>query len=115
MADHEKVVSMKNLKKTSGNRNIRKPWSNIPRHTPRKAKNSTESLQSRITHDPAVMAGKPCIRGMRISVDQILKALAAGIAVADLLEDYPLLEMEDIRAVASVYRNNKLRIRQSVQ
>jgi uncharacterized protein (DUF433 family) len=46
-----------------------------------------------------VMVGKPTIRGLRITVEQILKALAGGVTVQDLLEDYPELESEDIQAV----------------
>ena len=42
--------------------------------------------------------GKPIIRGLRISVDQILKALAGGVTVQELLADYPELEKEDIQA-----------------
>lgn len=53
----------------------------------------------RITVNPQVMVGKPTIRGFRITVEQILKALAANISIDDLLEDYPELELEDIRAV----------------
>jgi len=45
------------------------------------------------------MVGKPTIRGMRITVEQMLKALANGITTDQLLEDYPELEKEDIRAV----------------
>jgi len=45
------------------------------------------------------MVGKPTIRGLRISVDQVLKALAANIDVQDILLDYPELEREDIQAV----------------
>jgi len=56
-------------------------------------------LLERITVDPKVMVGKPTIRGLRITVEQILKAMAKGIATEDLLEDYPELEPEDIRAV----------------
>ena len=56
-------------------------------------------LLDRITVNPEVMVGKPTIRGLRITVEQILKALAAGITVQELLEDYPELEPEDIQAV----------------
>ncbi len=56
-------------------------------------------LNDRITIDPGVMAGKPTIRGLRISVDQIQKALDAGISSEELLEDYPELETDDIKAV----------------
>jgi uncharacterized protein (DUF433 family) len=60
---------------------------------------NTENLLSRITVDPKIMVGKPTIRGMRITVEQILRALAGGIAVSELLQDYPDLENEDIQAV----------------
>ncbi len=45
------------------------------------------------------MTGKPTIRGLRITVNQILEALAAGISQQELMEDYPELEQEDIQAV----------------
>jgi len=57
-----------------------------------------EDLRRRITMDPAVLAGKPVIRGMRISVEQILTAIAGGISQEELLEEYPGLEPEDIQA-----------------
>ncbi len=57
-----------------------------------------ERLLERITVDPDVMVGKPIIRGMRITVEQIIHALAGGVSEADLLEDYPDLEPEDLRA-----------------
>lgn len=60
---------------------------------------NTQNLLSRITVDPKIMVGKPTIRGMRITVEQILRALAGGIAVSELLQDYPDLEKEDIQAV----------------
>lgn len=58
----------------------------------------SNDLLRRITLNPAIMAGKPTIRGLRITVEQILKALAADIPVQELLEDYPELEHEDIKA-----------------
>ena len=58
-----------------------------------------ESLTKRITVDPKVMTGKPTIRGLRITVEQVLKALARGVSAKELLEDYPELEPEDIQAV----------------
>jgi uncharacterized protein (DUF433 family) len=57
------------------------------------------NIMDRITANPDVMVGKPTIRGMRITVEQLLKALANGIKTDQLLEDYPELEKEDIRAV----------------
>ena len=58
-----------------------------------------QKLLQRITIDPKIMVGKPVIRGLRITVEQILKALAGGVSQHDLLEDYPELEQEDIQAV----------------
>ena len=55
-------------------------------------------LLSRVVIDPAILAGKPIIRGLRISVDHVLRSLAAGLTKEELLEDYPDLESEDIRA-----------------
>lgn len=52
----------------------------------------------RISINPGILAGKPTIRGMRISVEQILKALANGVSASNLLVDFPDLEMEDLRA-----------------
>ncbi|GER92388.1 DUF433 domain-containing protein [hot springs metagenome] len=57
-----------------------------------------ENLLNRITVNPEVMVGKPTIRGLRITVEQILKALAGGVTAGELLEDYPELEKEDIQA-----------------
>jgi len=57
-----------------------------------------ERLLERITVNPDVMVGKPTVRGMRITVEQIILALAAGVPEDDLLSDYPLLEPEDLRA-----------------
>jgi len=51
----------------------------------------------RITLDPAVMGGKPCIRGMRVTVGTIVGLLAAGRSEDDILEAYPYLEAEDLR------------------
>jgi uncharacterized protein (DUF433 family) len=50
----------------------------------------------RITRNPAVMGGKACIRGMRVTVGMIVGQIGAGRSVEDLLADYPYLEREDI-------------------
>ncbi|HKZ84962.1 MAG TPA: DUF433 domain-containing protein [Anaerolineae bacterium] len=52
---------------------------------------------TRITLDPAVMGGKPCIRGLRVTVGTIVGLVAAGRTVTEILEAYPYLEEEDIR------------------
>jgi uncharacterized protein (DUF433 family) len=57
-----------------------------------------DELLERITVHPKVLAGKPTVRGMRISVEQILTALANGVTILELLRDYPDLEPDDIRA-----------------
>lgn len=57
-----------------------------------------EQLLSRITVDPNVCFGKPCIRGHRIWVSLILDLLASGATVEEILRDYPGLEEADIRA-----------------
>jgi uncharacterized protein (DUF433 family) len=56
-------------------------------------------LSDRITIDPAVCHGKPCIRGLRYPVEMVLELLSSGMTVDDLLADYPDLEREDILAV----------------
>ncbi len=53
----------------------------------------------RITHNPAVMGGKPCIRGMRVTAGMVLGLLASGKTRERILEAYPYLEPEDIDAV----------------
>lgn len=57
-----------------------------------------EDLLSRITIDPLVLHGKPCIRGMRYPVEGVLEYLAGGDSVADILEEFPDLEEADILA-----------------
>ena len=52
----------------------------------------------RITHDPAVMGGRPCIRGMRVTVGTIVGLLASGRTQDDILRAYPYLEKEDFQA-----------------
>lgn len=56
---------------------------------------------TRITFDPAVMGGKPCIRGMRVTVGTIVGLVASGHSDADILIAYPYLEPEDIAEALS--------------
>lgn len=60
---------------------------------------ATENLLERITLEPGKCGGRPCIRGMRIRVQDVLNMLAEGMETSEILEDYPYLEREDIRAV----------------
>ena len=56
------------------------------------------ALLQRITMNPDVCGGQPCLRGMRIRVKDLLDLLAAGVPRAEILEDYPYLEDADISA-----------------
>lgn len=57
-----------------------------------------DALLERITTNPEIFGGKPIIRGLRISVELMLSLLAQGETVAELLDDYPDLEEDDLRA-----------------
>ena len=57
-----------------------------------------EELLRRITLNPEVMLGKPTVRGTRLTVEHIIKALAGGLTVEQLQEDFPFLEDADVRA-----------------
>ena len=56
------------------------------------------SLLDRITIEPGKMGGRPCIRGMRIRVRDVLEMLACGATQEEILADFPCLEADDIRA-----------------
>jgi len=55
-------------------------------------------MEERITTNPSICNGKPIIRGMRITVSTVLEYLAAGESVENILQAYPVLEPEDIKA-----------------
>ena len=59
---------------------------------------TNEELLQRITARPDVFGGKPIIRNLRISVELVLSLLTQGVAPDEILDDYPDLELEDIRA-----------------
>jgi len=59
---------------------------------------SDKELLQRIACDPAVMVGKPVIKGTRLTVDYVLNLLAHGSTVDEILEEYDGLEREDIQA-----------------
>jgi uncharacterized protein (DUF433 family) len=56
------------------------------------------SILERITSDSAVCGGRPCVRGMRIRVADVLEMLATGVTETEILTDFPDLELQDIRA-----------------
>ncbi|MFM7170388.1 MAG: DUF433 domain-containing protein [Cyanobium sp.] len=57
--------------------------------------------EPRITHNPAQCGGKPCIRGMRIRVSDVLDLYAAGLSSDQILSELPDLEPEDLKAALS--------------
>jgi uncharacterized protein (DUF433 family) len=59
----------------------------------------SSTTESRITIEPGKRSGQPCIRGLRITVWDVLGWLAAGATQAQILEDYPDLEPQDFQAV----------------
>jgi uncharacterized protein (DUF433 family) len=63
-----------------------------------------DQLLSRITANPAIFAGKPIIRGMRIPVELIISLLAQGATFEEILGDYPELERTDIQACLAYAR-----------
>lgn len=56
------------------------------------------NIIDRITFNPDQCGGRPCIRGMRIRVKDVLEMLAGGASEAEILEDFPYLEADDIKA-----------------
>jgi len=71
-------------------------------------------IEERIKIVPGVCGGRPTIRGMRITVADVLELLAGGMAVDQILEDYPYLEKEDIQAcleyAAQAAKHEELRL-----
>jgi uncharacterized protein (DUF433 family) len=59
-------------------------------------------LLDRITVEPGKADGRPCIRGMRIRVQDVMEMLASGMTTDEILQEYPYLEADDVRA-ALVY------------
>jgi len=64
-----------------------------------------------ITIDPQIRFGKPCIRGMRITVYDILGWLASGMSIIDIIQDYPELTDEDIKSALAYAADREHRIR----
>ena len=57
-----------------------------------------DELLSRITSNPGIFGGKPIIRGMRFRVVDVLELLASGMTEKEILEEHPILEVDDIKA-----------------
>lgn len=68
------------------------------------SENQSSRLLKRVTVDPSVCHGEPCIRGMRIMVNTIINSLNGGMSVAEILLRYPDLTRDDIDAAAMYSR-----------
>ena len=73
-----------------------------------------KSLLQRITVEPGKRSGKPCIRGLRITVSDVLEYLASGMTEAEILGDFPELTSEDIRACLTFAAERERRLLGSV-
>jgi len=62
---------------------------------------SVEQLLQRVTVDPQVCHGKPCVRGLRYPVEWLLELLSGGMTESQILADYPDLEADDLRAACA--------------
>jgi uncharacterized protein (DUF433 family) len=70
----------------------------------------TELYQGIITQEPGKRGGRPCIRGLRIAVSDVLGWLAAGMSHAEIIADYPELTEEDIRAALAYAADRERRV-----
>ncbi len=68
------------------------------------------SYQDRITIEPGKCGGKPCVRGMRITVYDVLDYLASGMSQEEILHDFPDLTAEDIRACLAFAADRERRL-----
>ena len=76
--------------------------------------NSLMTWQQRISVDPAVRSGKPCIKGTRITVYDVLEYLAGGMSEDQILTDFPDLTRDDIRAALAFAAARERRLSNSV-
>ncbi|MCY3000573.1 MAG: DUF433 domain-containing protein [Planctomycetota bacterium] len=69
-------------------------------------------LLRRITHDPNVMGGRPCLRGLRVTVGTVVGLLGAGRSIEEVLAAYPYLEREDVLAALTfaAWRSQELEL-----
>ena len=73
------------------------------------------NLADRITIEPGKRGGKPCVRGLRITVYDVLEYLASGMSEAEILQDFPDLTPEDVRACLTFAANRERRLTASPQ
>ena len=70
-----------------------------------------EQWRSRITIDPGKRSGRPCIRGMRITVQDVLEYLAGGMTADEVLADFPELTADDVRACLAFAADRERQLR----
>jgi uncharacterized protein (DUF433 family) len=80
----------------------------------RKLRFMDAELLSRITIEPGKRSGKPCIRGLRITVSDVLEYLASGMTEAEILADFPELTSDDVRACLAFAAERERRLLGSV-
>jgi uncharacterized protein (DUF433 family) len=73
-------------------------------------KRESMNYRDRITIEPDKRSGKPCIRGLRITVQDVLEYLASGMSEAEILDDFPDLEPDDIRACLAFAADRERRL-----
>ncbi|MEX0775090.1 MAG: DUF433 domain-containing protein [Phycisphaeraceae bacterium] len=73
-----------------------------------------ESWRARITIEPGKRGGRPCIRGMRITVYDVLSYLAAGMTTPQILEDFPYLTAQDVQACLAFAAERERSMRMAV-
>lgn len=74
----------------------------------------SDEFANRITVEPGKRSGKPCIRGSRITVSDVLEYLAAGMSEAEILADFPELTVDDVRACLAFAAERERRLLGSV-
>lgn len=80
----------------------------------RRIETMASELLNRITVEPGKRSGKPCVRGLRITVSDVLEYLASGMTEAEILADFPELTSEDIRACLAFAAERERRLLESV-
>ncbi len=70
-------------------------------------------LLEKITENPDILLGKPCIKGTRVSVELILEKLAEGETPSEIINDYPFLSLDDIKACL-LYAKEKIAVKTNV-
>lgn len=80
----------------------------------RRLSSMSVEFANRITVEPGKRSGKPCIRGSRITVSDVLEYLAAGMSEAEILADFPELTVDDVRACLAFAAERERRLLGSV-